>query len=191
MRKWLVTIIAIAVVVLIVGPGVLYLLWTGQSRPMATVEHVNLERFMGDWYVIANIPTFAERGAVNAIERYRLRDRETVDIRFTFRQDSADGEAKEYTATGFVEDTMSNASWKVQFFWPIKFPFKIIRLADDYSHTVIGVPNRKYVWIMSRTPELADSTYLSIVADLAEIGYDTAQVEMVPQVWPGSGTGGE
>ena len=55
-------------------------------KPIDTVEHVDLERFMGDWYVIANIPTFIETDAYNAIETYRMNDDGSIATTFTFRQ---------------------------------------------------------------------------------------------------------
>ena len=59
---------------------------------MKTVEYVDLERFMGSWYVIANIPTFLEKGAHNAIEKYELDDDGSIKTTFTFRKDGFDGE---------------------------------------------------------------------------------------------------
>jgi apolipoprotein D and lipocalin family protein len=67
------------------------------NPPMPTVDYVDLERYMGDWYVIANIPTFLERGAHNAIESYSLNPDGTIATVFTFRKDGFDGEKKRYT----------------------------------------------------------------------------------------------
>ncbi len=78
-----------------------------QSTPhpdLPTVARVDLQRFMGDWYVIANIPTFIERGAHNAIESYALAPDGTIDTTFTFRADSFDGKRKKYNPRGFVMD---------------------------------------------------------------------------------------
>jgi apolipoprotein D and lipocalin family protein len=77
--------------------------------PLATVNHVDLERFMGDWYVIANIPTFVEKGAHNAVESYRLDADGTIETTFTFRQDAFDGPLKTYRPRGFVRNRQSNA----------------------------------------------------------------------------------
>ena len=87
---------------------------TAPTTPIATVERVDLERFMGDWYVIANIPTFIERDAYNAVESYRLTDEGAVATTFTFRQGGFDGERKVYTPTGFVRDRESNAVWGIR-----------------------------------------------------------------------------
>ena len=60
-------------------------------QSMETVKYVDLNRFMGDWYVIANIPTFIEKEAVNAIESYKLNDKGQIETTFTFREKNPNG----------------------------------------------------------------------------------------------------
>ena len=127
--------------------------------PLETVDYVDLERFMGDWYVIANIPTFVEKGAHNAVESYRLDDDGTIATTFTFRKDGFDGKEKAYHPRGFVRDTVTNAEWGMQFVWPFKGDYRIVYLSEDYSTTIIGRNKRDYVWLMSRHPELPESEY--------------------------------
>lgn len=156
----------------------------GNHPPLETVDYVNLERFMGDWYVIASIPTWLEKGAHNAVESYRLASDGTVATTFTFRKGSFDGEEKRYTPRGFVRNTETNATWGMQFVWPIKADYRIIFLTDDYTQTVIGRQKRDYVWIMARTPAIPEKDYDKILAFLSEQGYDIAEVRKVPQRWP-------
>jgi len=137
---------------------------------------------MGPWYVIANMPTFLEVGAHNAIEEYILRDDGAIDVNFTFRKDSFDGPKREYHPRGFVDNKETNATWGMQFIWPFKTDFLIIDLADDYSWTVIGVPSRSYVWIMAREPKLDEGVYKKIARRLGEIHlYDISKLQLVPQ----------
>ena len=153
------------------------------NEPLETVQYVNIEKFMGDWYVIANIPTFLEKGATNAIESYRLNDKGEVETRFSYYKGSPKGVKKEYFPKGFIINKETNAEWKMQFLWPFKAPFLIIDLDSDYSFTVIGVPNRKYVWIMARKPAIPEDTYLAILSRLKQKGYDLSSLQMVPQIW--------
>ena len=150
---------------------------------MKTVDHVDLERFMGPWYVIANIPTFLEKGAHNAVEKYSLNSDGTIATNFTFRKDGFDGKAKEYNPKAFVLDDGSNARWGMRFVWPIKADYRIVYLDEDYSQTVIGRQERDFVWIMARTPTISDNDYDKLVAFVASIGYDTSKLERVPQRW--------
>ncbi|MGF1612588.1 MAG: lipocalin family protein [Gammaproteobacteria bacterium] len=154
---------------------------TVQHAPIALVPRVDIERFMGDWYVIANIPTFIEKGAHNAMESYRLAKDGTVETTFTFRAGAFDGPRKTYTPRGFILDRESNAVWGMQFLWPFKADFRIVCLTPDYTQTVIGREARDYVWIMARTPSIPESDYQRIMAFLREQGYDVSQIQQVPQ----------
>jgi apolipoprotein D and lipocalin family protein len=151
--------------------------------PMPTVESVDLERFMGDWYVIANIPTFIEKDAHNAVESYKLDKDGSIATTFTFRAGSFDGEPRRYKPRGFVVPGTNNAVWGMQFLWPIKADFRIVYLTPDYGQTVIGRNARDYVWIMARTPSIPDSDYAAILAHLKKLGYNTALIQRVPQQW--------
>ena len=151
--------------------------------PLATVPKVDLQRYMGDWYVIANIPTFIEKGAHNAIESYRLDSDGTIAVTFTFRAGAFDGSPKKYSPRGFVRDTSTNALWGMQFIWPIKADFRITYLADDYSQTIISRQQRDYVWIMARTPTISEPDYQRLLKIVGEQGYDVKQVQRVPQQW--------
>jgi apolipoprotein D and lipocalin family protein len=150
-------------------------------KPIHTVEKVDLNRFMGDWYVIANIPTFIEKHAYNAIETYRLEDDGTVATTFRFNKGSMDGPLKEYHPRGFIRDKESNAVWGMQFIWPFKAEYRIVYLSEDYSKTVIGRSKRDYVWIMARKPSISDEDYAAIVDFLQQQGYDTSKLQKVPQ----------
>ncbi len=156
---------------------------SGGSRPsIPTVPRVDLPRFMGDWYVIAHIPTFIEKDAHEAVENYALAPDGTIATTFTFRAGGFDGDPKRYNPRGFVLDP-SNAVWGMQFVWPFKGDYRIVYLNEDYSQTVIGREKRDYVWIMARTPSIPDADYDSLLARLAAQGYDTAKIRKVPQRW--------
>jgi len=150
-------------------------------KPIYTVETVDLKRFMGDWYVIASIPTFIEKDAYNATESYRLNEDGTVATTFKFNKGSMDGPLKKYTPRGFIKDESSNAVWGMQFIWPFKAEYRIIFLSEDYSITVIGRTKRDYVWIMARKPAISSAEYTSISKFLEEQGYDIGKLQKVPQ----------
>ena len=160
----------------------LLLLITGcQSMPpIRTVDQVSLERFMGKWYVIASIPTFIEKNAYNAVEQYRLEEDGTVQTTFTYNKGGFDGPLKTYRPRGFVRDPASNAVWDMQFVWPFKAEYRIIYLSGDYSLTVIGRTQRDYVWIMARTPAIAEAEYDRMVRFIEDQGYDVSQLVKVP-----------
>ena len=149
-------------------------------NPIHTVDHVDLKRFMGDWYVIASIPTFIEKDAFNAMESYRLDDDGTVATTFRFNKGSLNGPIKEYNPRGFIREKQSNAVWGMQFIWPIKAEYRIIYLTEDYSQTVIGRTKRDYVWIMARKNTIPNADYEKILQFLRDQGYNTKDLRVVP-----------
>jgi apolipoprotein D and lipocalin family protein len=150
---------------------------------MKTVDSVDIDRFMGPWYVIANIPTFLEKDAYNAVETYRLNGDGTIATNFTFRKGGFDGEIKEYNPKGFILDKESNAHWGMRFVWPVKADYRIVYLDDDYTQTIIGRQARDFVWIMARTPTISDADYDRLEEIVDSLGYDTAKLKRVPQRW--------
>ncbi|MEY3774816.1 MAG: Outer rane lipoprotein Blc [Verrucomicrobiota bacterium] len=154
---------------------------TSSHTPIPTVAQVDLPRFMGDWHVIARIPTFIERTAHDAVESYALAPDGTIATTFTFRADAPDGPLKRYTPRGFVRDPESNATWGMQFIWPFKAEFLIAYLDEDYTQTIIARNARDYVWIMARTPEIPTADYDQHVERLRAWGYDVGQLRRVPQ----------
>ena len=154
-----------------------------QHPPLAHVPSVDLARFMGNWFVIASIPTFIEENAYNAVESYRLAGDGTIETTFTFRDGEFDGQAKTYTPRGFVLDRASNAVWGMQFIWPFQADYRIVYVAPDYSQTVIAREKRDYVWIMARTHQISETDYKRLLQLVAEQGYDTSRIRRVPQRW--------
>lgn len=155
---------------------------TYESLPKA--DAVDLDRFMGRWYVIANIPTFIEKTAHNATEDYAMNDDGSIATTFSFNDGSFDGKRKTYTPTGYVSQ-QDNSLWGMQFIWPFKAEYVIAYLSDDYQHTIIARSARDYLWIMSRQPEISDSDYHQLVSRCDAMGYDRSRIRKVPQHWPG------
>ncbi len=148
---------------------------------LPTVAHVDLQRFMGDWYVIANIPTSIEKHAYQAKESYHLAADGTIETTFTYRAGSIDGPEKRYTPRGFVTDTHSNAVWGMRFVWPIKADYRIAYLSEDYSQTIIARTKRDYLWIMARTPHMAEADVQKLIAIAESLGYQRDKIQRVPQ----------
>lgn len=155
--------------------------------PIKIAEKVDIKRFMGNWYVIANIPTFIEKGAHNAVESYKLNDDGSIETTFYFNQNSFDGKKKTYHPTGYVQDKESNAVWGMQFIWPFKSDYRIVYVSDDYSSTIIGRIKRDYVWIMARTPVIPEQEYNKMISIIRVEGYDITKIQKVPQRWHSEG----
>ncbi len=148
--------------------------------PLELAAAVDIPRFMGDWYVIANIPTFIEKGAHSAKETYKLESDGSIATTFTFRADAFDGPPKDYHSKGFVLGE-NGAVWGQQYLWPFKADYRVSYVAPDYSQTVITREKRDYVWIMSRTPTMSEPDLQKLTDLVARQGYDVSKLQRVPQ----------
>ncbi|WP_233842613.1 lipocalin family protein [Dyella sp. 2HG41-7] len=156
----------------------------GSLPPIKPVDHVDLPRFMGNWYVIATIPTRYERNAWNAVETYTLKPDGTVYTAFRFNNESQNGPLKRIHSTGFVQPNSGNAVWGVQVFWPLKAQYIVAYLSPDYTETIVARDARDYTWVMARTPTVSPSDYSALLARVKSLGYDVSEIRKVPQVWP-------
>ncbi len=169
---------------LALGIGVALAACASTPPTIPPVANVDLQRFMGDWYVIAHIPSLPEREAWNAVESYRLDNEGRIRTTFQFRKGSFDAPLKTMEPVGRVVPGTNNAVWDMQFLWPIQAEYVIVDLSADYNQTVIGRSKRDYLWIMARTPSIADADYAALVEKAKTLGYDTSKLRKVPQQWP-------
>ncbi len=145
------------------------------------VSGVDLQRFMGDWYVIAHIPARVERNAYDAVESYALRPDGRVQTTFRYRDKSFSTPMNTLKPIGTVRPGTGNAVWGMQFFWPIQAEYVIVYLSEDYGQTIIGRSARDYAWVMARTPTISEADYALHMRRLSELGYDISRVRRVPQ----------
>ena len=156
---------------------------SGMSKvpPLETVPHVDLARYAGTWYEIASYPQRFEKGCTGTIATYSLLPDGTVEVLNRCARDSLDGRVTVARGRARVVDRESNARLKVSFFWPFWGDYWIIDLGRDYEYAVVGQPNRKYLWILSRTPAMAPAVYEGIIERLRRQGYDPGRLNRTLQ----------
>jgi len=150
--------------------------------PLQTVAHVDLLRYVGTWYEIANFPQSFQRGCTATTATYTLRADGDIDVLNRCHKGSLDGKEKSALGRARVVDRATNAKLEVSFFRPFWGDYFVIDLADDYSYAVVGHPGRDYLWILARTPTMAEATFQGIVARLQEKGYETSRLVRTLQV---------
>lgn len=153
---------------------------------MKLAESVDLERFMGTWYVIANIPTIFEKDCTGAIDHYEQKNEDRIDVTYVCFKNSVEGKRITKDLKAWV---LKPNEWRVQFFWPLKVSYLILDVSPDYQWTVIGHPSKDYVWIMSREPQMSSKVLSERKQFLREQGYDISELVMTPQhtdkiTWP-------
>jgi apolipoprotein D and lipocalin family protein len=154
---------------------------THSYPPLHLAQSVDIPRFMGDWYVIACIPSFIERHEYNAEESYHREADGRIRTVFTFNSGSFDGPFRRLTPVGFVTEGTGGSIWGMRFIWPIKADYRVMYVDPDYSQTVIGREKRDYAWIMARSPTMSDADFQRLSALLSSQGYDTQRLRRVPQ----------
>jgi len=138
-------------------------------KPPDTVPRVELSRYMGTWYEIARYPNFFQKDCRKSSASYSLREDGRVTVVNRCRRDSGKEEAH---ATAKVVDSTTNAKLKVSFFWPFYGDYWILALDEQYRYAVVGTPDRKYLWILSRTPEMEESLYNNLLLKIQEQGFE-------------------
>lgn len=164
---------------------------TSTKPPIQTVEHVDLSRYMGRWYVIATIPTPLAQDAHNAVETYRLNPDGTVCTWFRRRPGSFSAPVELLHSTAEVRKGSGDAEWGVQFIWPITLQYLVGWLSPDYSQVMVVRDARDYLWYMARSPQVSSAAYSAMLERAEAMGYDTGKIIKVPQRWPENGPGSD
>lgn len=154
------------------------------APPLPRAEAVDIDRFMGDWYVIAHAPTPPERDAFNAVERYALCDDGRVATVFRFRERGFNGQREILRPTGFPDAESGFAEWGMQFLWPFRAEYVVAWLDAEYRTTIIARSARDYVWLMHREPAMAPEALEAALQRVVAMGYERGALRMVPQRWP-------
>lgn len=153
-----------------------------QKNPPITVKYVDLKKYVGLWYEVAKIPnSFQDQCIKNTTAKYTLT--EDGEIKVTNSCIDEDGEVDEANGVVRVIDKKSNAKLEVSFVsflgWrPFWGDYWIIGLDENYQWAIVGTPNRKYGWVLSRTPKLDEATMNKIFQILKDQGYNLKQFEM-------------
>lgn len=149
--------------------------------PLVRPERVPVEDFVGTWYVIANIPYFAERGRVASRVEYRPRPDGRFDDLYYSRKGRFDAPERLLRGLAWPLDPPANTRWRSRFYWPFTFDFDVLLLDRERGLLLLGHPSRDYAWIMARENDIAEADYHRLLSELAAQGYDPARLKRVPQ----------
>ena len=145
------------------------------ANSLPVVEKVDLNRYLGKWHEIARLPMFFERNCISDVTaEYSLRPDGKIGVLNQCRQ--KDGTLSTASGTARVVDQSTNAKLKVSFFWPFFGDYWILELGPNYEYAMVGEPSRKYLWILSRQPNLDEDTYLKLVTKAKLLGFNTSQL---------------
>jgi len=146
----------------------------GEPAPVQSAGTIDLARYAGKWYEIAAFPMFFQRQCVgDTTAEYTLRPDGEIAVRNRCRTESGFDEAN---GTAWAVEGAVNSQLKVSFFWPFRSDYWVIGLDPDYRWAVVGNPNRKYLWVLSRTPVLPKEHLDRALQAATKQGYDLAQL---------------
>ena len=142
---------------------------------LEVVGAVDLSRYAGRWYEIARLPNrFEKKCADSVTANYTLRSDGKVDVVNRCRK--VNGEYTTAKGKAKIVDKKTNAKLKVTFFWPFYGDYWILDLGPNYEYAVVGAPNRDYLWVLSRTPQLDEQLYQRLLTKMASRGFETERM---------------
>jgi apolipoprotein D and lipocalin family protein len=149
------------------------------QQPVASVPSVDLVRYSGKWFEIASFPMFFQRNCVaDTTAEYSPATDGAITVRNRCRTDSGFDEA---VGKATVVEGFDNSRLKVSFFWPFKADYWVLGLDPEYRWAVVGNPNRKYLWVLSRSPQLAAPLLEAALASASAQGFDLKSLRYMPQ----------
>ncbi len=154
---------------------------TPSLPPLEVVPYVDLERYVGTWYEIARFPHRFQKDCLGSKATYTLLEDGKIGVINQCYKGSLQGEISSVQGKAWVVDKKTNAKLKVRFFWPFTGDYWIIDLGEKYGYAVVGHPQRRYLWILSRTPEMDEDLYDRILKRLNEQFYDISKLIKTPQ----------
>lgn len=160
------------------GGGLAYYTQKNKNRDLETVDKLDLERYAGKWYEIAKIPHHFEKGCACTAAEYSLHPEGYVEI---LNSCLKNGKEKVTRGKAFPEAGSNNSKLDVQFYWPLKGKYWVIALDEDYQFALVGHPNRDYLWILSRYPEMDEDVYIDYLQKARHQGFDISRMELTEQ----------
>jgi apolipoprotein D and lipocalin family protein len=148
---------------------------------LQVVPKVDINKYLGKWYEIASLPVSQQKGCYCTTAEYSIIDSTTIKVLNKCRKDSINGKYDEAEGKAFVVEGSNNAKLKVQFFWPFRGDYWIIDLDENYQYAVVGVPSRKYFWILSRTPKMDEELLNLLLTRVKEKGFDISRAQKTVQ----------
>jgi lipocalin len=151
-------------------------------KTLSTVKDVDIDRYLGKWFEIARLPNRFEKGLICVTAEYSWRDDGRIKVLNKGHKESDLSKVDTATGKAWLPDENESGQLKVQFFWPFRGDYYIFHLDHvNYQYALVGSPNRKYFWLLSRTPTIPQSLYNELVQIAGENGFDIASFYKTPQ----------
>jgi apolipoprotein D and lipocalin family protein len=152
-----------------------------QDAP-ATATTVDLSRYTGRWYEIARLPLYFQKADEAALAEYGTNADGTISVHnVAIRPDGSQREIRGFaTVLNPPENTKLAVRFSTWFAFLIPVPkegnYWILHVDENYQEAIVGTPDRKYLWLLARTPKVSEQNYAALVARANQLGYDTSRL---------------
>jgi len=150
------------------------------ERPLDTVDHVDLEKYMGKWYEIERLPNKFEAGLKCVTAEYTLQEDGNIKVLNSGIEEES-GELKSSQGIAKSANDESPGELKVSFFRPFYGDYFIMELDENYQYVLVGAPSRDFLWILSRTPNFNDQIAQELKQNALTQGFPIEQMELIEQ----------
>lgn len=148
---------------------------TGIPEKVTPVNNFNLEKYLGKWYEIARLDHSFERGLTQVTADYSLRD--DGGVRVVNRGYSAkENSWKEAEGKAYFVNKSNQGYLKVSFFGPFYGSYIVFELDENYQYSLVSGPDKSYLWILARRPEISKNLKEILTAKAAASGFDTSKL---------------
>jgi apolipoprotein D and lipocalin family protein len=154
---------------------------TEKMKTLKTVDQVDIKRYLGKWYEIARIPNRFEKGLICVTADYSLRKDGKIKVVNSGHKENDPAKVKTATGKAWLPDKQITSRLKVQFFWPFSGDYYIFHLDKDYRYALVGSPDRKYFWLLSRNLVIEDSLYNELIEIAAKNDFEVSSIYKTPQ----------
>ena len=151
------------------------------ADPPEVASKIEIHRYLGTWHEIARLPFSRQEGCAGTTATYSLRDDGALEVVNRCRDGGLDGEERRAVGKAWVVDSTSNAKLKVQFFWPFQGDYWVLDVDPGYRWALVGTPDRRYLWILSRSATVDAELYRDLVTRAEAKGYPVERLIQTPQ----------
>ncbi|GAA4848405.1 lipocalin family protein [Algivirga pacifica] len=167
--------------ILLIALGSLVLTACKDAQPLKTVGTLDIEKYTGKWYEIARFPNRFEKGLKCVTATYTLKENGKIEVLNQGVKIDNPSKIEQSKGSAWIPDATYPGQLKVSFFWPFAGDYYVIELGDTYQYSLVGSPDRDYLWILSRTPSLPENTIQQLKQIAEDNGFDPSQLELIEQ----------
>ncbi len=147
---------------------------------MPTVQNFNTDNYLGTWHEIARLPNGFEKGLSCVTATYSLKTNGKIKVVNKGYKAEKD-KWEDITGVAWAPNKSRAAEIKVRFFWPFAGDYFVLSINPDYTQALVGSPSRKFLWILSKSPQMNQTDYEALLKKAEELGFEVGAMDKIDQ----------